>query len=71
MLYTALAWRPDVELPPRECVLEHPQVAPFHTGWGGGGDVGLVPEENGVPLGLAWYRFFTEDDHGRMVIELK
>ena len=28
MLYTALAWRPDVELPPREWVLEHPQVDP-------------------------------------------
>ena len=38
MLYTALAWRPNVELPPREWVLEHPQVAPFHTAWGRGGD---------------------------------
>jgi GNAT superfamily N-acetyltransferase len=69
MLYTALAWRPDVELPPREWVLEHSQVAPFHTGWGRGGDVGLVAEENGVPLALAWYRFFTEDDHGEGYVD--
>jgi GNAT superfamily N-acetyltransferase len=69
MLYTALAWRPDVELPPREWVLEHPQVAPFHTGWGRAGDVGLVAEENGVPLGLAWYRFFTETEHGEGFVD--
>jgi len=33
MLWTALAgWRPDVELPPRELVLAHPQVVVFHAG---------------------------------------
>jgi GNAT superfamily N-acetyltransferase len=69
MLYTALAWRPDVELPPREWVLEHPQVAPFHTAWGREGDIGLVAEEGGAPLGLAWYRFFTEDEHGEGYVD--
>jgi hypothetical protein len=38
MLSTALNRRPDVELPPREWVLEHPQVVPFHTAWGREGD---------------------------------
>ena len=69
MLYTALAWRPDVELPPREWVLEHPQVAPFHTAWGREGDTGLVAEEDGVPCGLAWYRFFTVDEHGEGFVD--
>ena len=32
MLYTALAWRPNVELPPREWVLEHPQVVTTAAG---------------------------------------
>ena len=66
MLYTALDWRHDVELPAREWVLEHPQVAPFHKAWGRDGDTGLVAEEDGRPCGLAWYRFFTEDDHGTL-----
>ena len=69
MLYTALDWRPDVELPPREWVLEHPQVAPFHTGWGRPGDTGLVAEEDDVPIGLAWYRFFTEEEHGEGFVD--
>jgi GNAT superfamily N-acetyltransferase len=42
MLYAALAWRPGVELPPREWVLEHPQVAPFHVAWGRDGDTALM-----------------------------
>lgn len=69
MLYAALAWRPDVELPPREWVMEHPQVAPFHTDWGRPGDTGLVAEEDGTALGLAWYRFFTEAEHGEGFVD--
>ena len=69
MLYTALDWRPDVELPPREWVLEHEQVAPFHKAWGRAGDTGLVGEEDGIPCGLAWYRFFTEEEHGEGFVD--
>lgn len=69
MLCTALAWRPEVELPAREWVLEHPQVAPFHVAWGRAGDVGLVAERDGIPIGLVWYRFFTEDEHGEGFVD--
>jgi GNAT superfamily N-acetyltransferase len=69
MLYAALAWRPDVELPPFEWVLEHPQVAPFHTAWGRAGDTALVAEEGGHPVGLAWYRFFTDAEHGEGFVD--
>jgi len=68
MLYTALDWRPGVELPPREWVLEHPQVAPFHTAWGRDGDTALVAED-GVPVGLVWYRFFTDAEHGEGFVD--
>lgn len=69
MLYAALAWRPDVELPPLEWVLAHPQVEPFHRDWGRAGDVALVAEEHGKPVGLVWYRLFTEGDHGEGFVD--
>lgn len=69
MLYAALAWRPDVELPPVEWVLAHPQVEPFHRDWGRAGETALVAELDGAPIGLAWYRFFTEDDHGEGFVD--
>jgi len=69
MLYVALAWRPSVELPPLESVLEHPQVAIFHRGWGREGDRGVVAESEGSRVGAAWYRFFTEAEHGEGYVD--
>lgn len=70
MLYAALAWNPDVELPPREWVMQHPQVAPFHVDWGRRpGDTGLVADEAGSLVGLAWYRYFTEAEHGEGFVD--
>jgi GNAT superfamily N-acetyltransferase len=69
MLYAALAWRPDVQLPPIEWVLAHPQVSVFHEGWGRAGDTGLVAEHHGRPIGLVWYRRFTEASHGEGFID--
>jgi GNAT superfamily N-acetyltransferase len=64
MLYTALDWCADVELPPLELVLAHPEAVIYHHAWGRPGDVALVAEVEGRPIGLAWYRFFTEAEHG-------
>jgi GNAT superfamily N-acetyltransferase len=64
MLYAALDWRADGELPPREFVLAHEQVVIYHRDWGRPGDAALVAEQNGRPLGAVWYRLFTEDEHG-------
>lgn len=70
MLWTALAgWRPGVELPPRDLVLAHPQVVVFHAGWGRAGDVGLVAEDGGEPIGLVWYRFFTDEEYGEGYVD--
>lgn len=69
MLYAALAWRPDVELPPAEWVLAHPQVVVFHENWGRPGDAALVAEDAGRPVGLAWYRLFTDEAHGEGYVD--
>jgi GNAT superfamily N-acetyltransferase len=69
MLYAALDWRSDVELPAAEWVLAHPQVVVFHEGWGRPGDTALLAEEDGRRVGLVWYRLFTEDTHGEGFVD--
>ena len=69
MLYAALAWRPDVSLPPSELVLEHPQVVVFHRDWGREGDTALLAEEDGRRVGIVWYRFFTDEEHGEGFVD--
>ena len=69
MLYAALDWRPDAELPPIEFVLAHEQVVIFHEGWGRAGDAALVAEEEGRSVGVVWYRFFTEAEHGEGFVD--
>jgi GNAT superfamily N-acetyltransferase len=69
MLYTALDWRSDVALPPFEVVVAHPQVRIFHEGWGRVGDTALVAEDEGRLVGVAWYRFFTEAEHGEGFVD--
>jgi GNAT superfamily N-acetyltransferase len=70
MLYAALDWRPGVELPPRDVILAHPQVVIFHDGWGREGDAGVVAEEDGRPVGAAWWRFFTDEEHGEGYVDV-
>jgi GNAT superfamily N-acetyltransferase len=69
MLYAALDWRPGVELPSPDFVLAHPQVVIFHDGWGREGDAGVVAEEDGRPVGAAWWRFFTDESHGEGYVD--
>jgi GNAT superfamily N-acetyltransferase len=69
MLYTALDWRPNVALPPFEVVVAHPQVKVFHEQWGRAGDTALVAEDEGRLVGVVWYRFFTEAEHGEGFID--
>jgi ribosomal protein S18 acetylase RimI-like enzyme len=69
MLYAALAWRPDPELPPFEVVIDHPQVVIFHEAWGRAGDAGLVAEECGRRVGAVWWRYFTAAEHGEGFVD--
>jgi GNAT superfamily N-acetyltransferase len=69
MLYAALAWQPDRDLPPFEAVIDHPLLAIFHAGWGREGDAGLVAAEEGRPVGAVWWRFFTAAEHGEGFVD--
>ena len=69
MLYAAVYWDPAKERLPAEFVLAHPRLTIFHAGWGRAGDMGLVAELNGEPVGVAWYRLFTEAEHGEGFVD--
>jgi ribosomal protein S18 acetylase RimI-like enzyme len=63
MLGEAAVWRPDKPTPTAEQVMADPRYAMYLAGWPRQGDYGLVAEEDG-PVGAAWYRTYTESNHG-------
>jgi GNAT superfamily N-acetyltransferase len=68
-LCVAVAWDPHRELPPFEALLQHPEIARYHQGWGRPGDIGLVAEVDGEFAGTAFCRLFTDDDHGHGFVD--
>jgi ribosomal protein S18 acetylase RimI-like enzyme len=63
MLGEAAVWRPDRPTPTAEEVMADPRYALYLTRWPRQGDCGLVAEQD-EPVGAAWYRTYTEADHG-------
>jgi ribosomal protein S18 acetylase RimI-like enzyme len=63
MLGEAAVWRPDKPTPLADEVMANPRYAMYLTGWPRPGDFGLVAEQGG-PVGAAWYRAYTEENHG-------
>ena len=64
-LYLALAWDPDDPIPPLEQVVDHPEIAIYHTEWMRPGDAGVVAEVAGAFAGMAYYRLFPPERHGQ------
>ncbi len=71
MLYEAAAWNPDW---PRQQMIEalaDPGLERYHREWGRAGDGGVIAEIDGVPVGAAWYRLFTEEEPGYGFVDEK
>ncbi len=63
MLGEAAVWRPDKPTPTADEAMADPRYAMYLTGWPRPGDHGLIAEA-GEPLGAAWYRTYTQANHG-------
>ena len=63
MLVEAFGWHPDRPWS-RERVLAEPAFAHYVAGWPRPGDLGVVAESTGRPVGATWLRLFTDDDPG-------
>lgn len=64
MLAVAAQWRPEAEPLPVDEVLADPSIGHYVSGWPRPGDVGVVAEVQGEPVGAAWCRVFAADDPG-------
>jgi ribosomal protein S18 acetylase RimI-like enzyme len=64
MLVEAAYWRAEAPRPPAAEALARPELAKLLAGWGRAGDAAVVAEcEERGPLGAAWYRLWSDDDH--------
>lgn len=68
-LYTAFAWKPERRRYPPETVLELPDAVRYWRDWGRPGDHGVIAECHDQLVGVAFYRLFTEDDHGHGFVD--
>jgi len=64
LLFEAVSWDPQRQLPPFEVTIAHPELARYHRGWGRTGDLAVLAESNGAVVGGALCRLFSAEDHG-------
>jgi GNAT superfamily N-acetyltransferase len=63
MLYMSLYVPPGHEPFPRT-ILEHPDIAKYHEGWGKTGDIGLIAVRDSVDVGAVWLRLLEGEQAG-------
>lgn len=63
MLVEAVNWTPDRHLS-RSTVAADPTLVRYIDGWPRQGDLGVVAEADGVPIGAAWLRLFAANEPG-------
>jgi ribosomal protein S18 acetylase RimI-like enzyme len=64
MLQEAFNWDPHRAPLTLDAVLAIPEVAHYISGWPRPGDVGVIAEILGHPVGAAWVRKFSAAEHG-------
>jgi len=69
VLGDAASWRRDQRGLSLEELASDPSLARYVKGWGRKGDRGVIAEVAYSPIGAAWWRFFSEHDHGYGFIE--
>jgi ribosomal protein S18 acetylase RimI-like enzyme len=63
MLYEAVFWRPNPNKPSFEEGFTDPGVSNALVEWGEReGDTAVIALVDSLPVGAAWYRFYTEDN---------
>ena len=70
MLYEAAYWRPNQQRPPIHEGLARPDIQKVLHNWGRPGDTAVIAiDENNMPLGAAWYRFWTSENHSHGFVD--
>jgi ribosomal protein S18 acetylase RimI-like enzyme len=57
-------WRPGAPLATPQELAANPYHARYMQGWVREGDAGVVAEQDGRPVGAAWYRTFSASEPG-------
>jgi len=70
MLYEAVFWRPSADKPSFEEGLAYPDAAKVLENWGErDGDAAVIAAIDSIPVGAAWYRFWSDHDRMRGYID--
>ena len=63
MLFEAFFWDPAQYRPAYEAFKQDPEFGKLLADWGRTGDRGVIAENAGEPVGAAWFRFWTPENH--------
>jgi GNAT superfamily N-acetyltransferase len=63
MLFDAFFWHPIQARPELQEFMQHPEFRKLLSDWGRAGDKAVIAEEGETPIGAAWYRLWTEENH--------
>jgi GNAT superfamily N-acetyltransferase len=63
MQFEAFLWNPDESRQEVGEFLRSTEFVKLHAGWGRPGDRCLIAEVGGIPVGAAWFRLWTEENH--------